>query len=213
MKRIEVSEKRREIEEKRREVSEKYLRSLRREVSLLKKRKEMGSAASIKLNDELQSLYNDIHEINKLLIINDLKILKEQQSFTFKKHKDIIIKILTMRGKDYLYQLTKEFDRIEYNKLLGDNQYCNFLYLLSKSSYEIDLLVIEIAVNGVGISELTICNILSVMNKYELKDLCNGYYEKNNRNLIDVIKGKVNKDSVIATFFDLILKLIVNKLF
>lgn len=167
----------------------------------------MGSAASLRLNEELQSLYNEINGLIEKGVGKDIELLKEQQSYTFKKHKDVIIKILAMRGKDYLNQLTKQFDRNEYNRLLGENnQYCNFLWLLSKPSYEIDLIHIDIAVNGVGINEMSICTILGVMNKYELKDICDGYYEKYKKKLIDVILGKINKQSAASTFFEHVLK-------
>ena len=167
----------------------------------------MGIAASISPNDELKKLYDQISaQESKAITVFDIPQLKEQLTLTFKKHKDVIIKILAMRSKDYLSKLILEFNHDEYIKLVGDTQYGKFLYLLTKSSIEIDLENLHIALSGVGINEQICSCVLGVMDRYELNDICTAWNSKYNSSLADTILGKVKKDSAIALFYTCILK-------
>ena len=146
----------------------------------------MGISGSINADQELQSLYDTISlQESKAITIYDIPQLKEQLTLTFKKHKDIIIKILTTKSKDYLSKLILEFNHDEYIKLVGDSQYGKFLYLLTKSTTEVDLENLYIALGGVGMNELICSCILGVLNNYELNDLYTAWNKTYNTSLVD----------------------------
>lgn len=169
----------------------------------------MGSAASSPslANEELKSLHEHLKaQETRSIQLFDLPQLQDQQQFTFKKHKDVIIKILCNRSKDYLSRLVLEFNHEEYIKLLGDSQYGKFLFLITKSSLEVDLEFLEITLTGLGINEIGICCLLGVMDRYDIEDLSAAFLKKYSCSLTERIEGKVKKDSVIATFFSCVLK-------
>jgi len=168
----------------------------------------MGGGASIEstktTNEDSEliiNLYSEIMKLEQDIITNDINVFHEQSKLTFKKHKEIIIKLITNRSKDYLIRLIKQYGINDYKLLLNDSMFGKFLILLATSIKEIDLEHLKKSIQGIGIDEVAVGILLALKDSSEINEISEAFNKRYKCSLLEKIKGKVRKDTCNETFF------------
>jgi len=165
----------------------------------------MGGGASVDQPNEdsdlIVNLYTEVMKLEQEIITNDVTVFREQSKLTFKKHKEVIIKLITNRSKDYLIRLIKQYGSKDYKLLLNDSMFGKLLILLTTSVKEIDLEHLKLSIQGIGINEIAVGILLALKDSLEIKEISEAFEKRYKCSLLSKIQGKVRKDTCNETFF------------